>query len=134
MDYETIEFYNLTQDTPMGDEAWPVLTAGGSASDPMPFQTSPLVKFLTSIARSQGRKYLPPITEAFYEGSGFISSAALTAIAAYAAELLTDRVVSGSTLKMGNYNIPLDRFAAWAGAVIDDILKTQRRRVQGVGS
>lgn len=132
--YDEIEFFNVTQDEPLGVRDWPVLTVGEGVTETLPLQNAGLVLFGTAVARSQGRKFLGALVEATNTGGGAVSTAFQTAMAAYAAELLDDLVVGVGTFAMGNWNAAKDRFADWISASIRTRLFTQRRRVAGVGS
>jgi hypothetical protein len=134
--YDTIEVFNITKDEPVSEDAWPSLAAGtGSGSVQSANQVAPIVKFPTLTARSQGRKYLPPFMWGMFSGEGVLSSAALTAITAFAAEILSGVAIDGSSSAFaGNWSPLYQRFATWVSAIVDDVSKTQRRRVRGVGS
>jgi hypothetical protein len=134
IDYDTIWFWNVTQDRPLGEVAWPTLTVGGSGADIMPLQTAPLVLFNTAAPRSQGRKYLCPTTETATNAGGVLASPALTALVNYATYILGTMVVGSGTASWGTYNPTLTRFAEFVSAVVRDLLHTQRRRTPGVGS
>ena len=58
----------------------------------------------------------------------------LTAMLAYAADLLADAVCASGYIEFGNYNSDLARFAEWVTAFAKDVLCTQRRRRGSVGS
>lgn len=131
--FDTIEMFNVTQDEPVGEDAWPTLTAGTGASDMLPAQTSPLVLFPTNTARSQGRKFLPPVGEES-QSNGVLLAGVLTSMANYAADLLENIPVGVWSAAVGNYNPTLARFAPWISAIVKDVLRTQRRRVAGVGT
>jgi hypothetical protein len=133
--YDTIAFYNITQDRPMGEVAWPTRTAGGnSTGEHLPPQTSPLVLFGTYTPKSQGRKYLPMLTTNNTGNLGSVDSVVLTALATWAANFLADAVIGGGYIEFGNWNDTLSRFAVWITAFVKDYLHTQRRRSRAVGS
>lgn len=131
--FESIETWNVTQDRPMVEDDWPTLTVGQTASDPLPAQCSCLVLFDTNAPRSQGRKYLPFFTEGL-STAGILSGATLNDVADYIAVLLSE--VDGGTWAaiFGNWSPTLERFAAWISGAAQAIVRTQRRRVRGVGS
>jgi hypothetical protein len=133
-DFTSIDIRNLTQDTDLGDFAWPTLVDGNATGDSMPLPASPLVLFNTDTTGSQGRKYMPLITELNHLGLGDLSGDVLADLAAYALELLTDRVLTNGTLEMGNWNDTLSRFAPWVEAIVKAWMGTQRRRNKGVGA
>lgn len=133
--YDTIAFFNVTQDRPMGEIAWPVQTVGGnSTGEHLPPQTSPVVLFGTYTPKSQGRKYLPMLTTNNTGNLGSVDSGVLTAMANYAANFIGQVVVGTGYVLFGNYNNTLTRFAPWVTAFVKDVLCTQRRRRASVGS
>jgi hypothetical protein len=133
IDFDTIETFNITQDAPMVEDAWPTLTEGAVSGESLPAQCAPLVLFNTATARSQGRKFLPFVLESGQSG-GSLSAGVLEDMANYAAALIGDIVGTSWSGKFGNYNDDLVRFAPWVSALVKDIVRTQRRRVFGVGS
>jgi hypothetical protein len=129
MSFDTIEVINLTQENTLGEDAWDTLTAGTAASNTLPRQTQALVRFITSTLGSQGRKYIPGFCEDENLGSGSLSSAAQTALAAFAAEALSYAVISvGNYIIPGNWNPTLSRFVEWASAVVNPYMATLRKR------
>lgn len=132
--FDTIEMYNITKDEYIGETAWPVLTVGSSLSDELPVQSSPCVLFPSDKLRSQGRKFLPPLTIGSLDDHGTIVASVLAEIAAYAAEALTAKVGTDWAGVLGNWNPDLGRFAEWVSAVVLPEFKTQRRRYTGTGS
>lgn len=135
LDFDTIETWNLTQDRPMIEDTWPSLVAGTNGGQMCPPQTAPLVLFTTAVARSQGRKYLPPSNEGNVLGGGLIDSLLEASMVDYAADMLIGWTISSGNYGVwGNWNVALARFAVWKAAIIKDRLRTQRRRVPGVGT
>jgi hypothetical protein len=134
--FDTIQTWNVTQDRPMVEDTWPTLVDGDETSiDAYAAQAAPLVLFNTAAARSQGRKYLPPVIESAVSDYGTLSGTLLTAIANFASVLLISASVSvGNNLNTGNYSKLYNRFAPWLSALIEATIRTQRRRVRGVGS
>jgi len=134
-DFDTIEVVNTTAETVVGEEAWPTLTAGLSATSDLPRQCAPVVRFITNTLGSQGRKFLMGLTEDSNQGSGDLTTALTTALAAYAAKVLVGvDLGGGSTMYPGNFSVDLARFVPWVSAVVNDFFGTQRRRVVGVGT
>lgn len=131
--YTTIESWNVTQDAPMVEAAWPTLTAGTGTGEFMPAQCAPLCLFSTATARSQGRKYLPFLREADMNG-GILSAATLADIADMIAILLAVLDPGDGNLYIGNWRKTPARFAQWVAGEVQSIVRTQRRRVRGVGS
>lgn len=133
VEFDTITTFNVTQGRPMYTLAWPTLTAGNNLGDYLPAQIAPLAKFTTFAPKSQGRKYLPFLAETASTG-GILEAAALAAVSAFASHLITGFSVDFGTAVLGNWNPTLARFAEWVGAIVDEVVRTQRRRVPGVGA
>lgn len=134
--YDTIEVFNVTQDYSLGDTTWTTLAIGGDggASTVYAPQAAALVKFLTDVARSQGRKYIGGLTEDGVGTAGALEAIVLTRLLNYAGQLLSEPVLSGNQIKVGNWNPTLARFVQWGSALAADYLATQRRRRYGTGS
>jgi len=134
LSYDSIEIFNITQDRPMGEYAWPTLTVGGAVSEALPNQVSGLVLFPTTTARSQGRTYLGGHVEGNNSSTGVPDGGALAAMAAWAAALIAPWLVGGGEFEFGNWSSEKLRFAAYVSSLVRDVWRTQRRRAQGVGS
>jgi hypothetical protein len=133
--FSTIQTWNVTQDRPMLEAPWPVQTVGGAGQQLYATQFAPLCLFSTQAPRSQGRKYLPPVTEGDVSLGGVLSANLLLAMADFVLPLITDLVIDlGKTAKYGNWNKSLGRFAPWVSAILQAVGRTQRRRVSGIGS
>ena len=108
------------------------VAAGGTEG--LPFQTAPYVYFKTIRPRTIGKKYLFPFLETMQTNT-ILSAPAITAMTAYATELLIDIVLGGdATLAVG---VPRTGVQSWYNflvAVVQDVVGTQRRRKPGVGA
>jgi hypothetical protein len=134
VDFTTIETWNVTQDRPMWADEWPTLTSATGAADMLPTQCAALSLFDTQVARSQGRKFLPGFTEGINEAGGDLTSTVIAAITSWAAEIMLGISITEGTGEFGNWNKTLSRFADWVYHHVSPILRTQRRRVRGVGT
>jgi len=132
--FATIEVWNVTQDSLLGEDVWPSLIDGGNETNQLPAQCGALVLFNTGQARSQGRKFLPPFGTSSGDDLGTIITASLNNIILYANRLLVELTGTGFTGAMGNWNPVLVRFAEWTGNQVRDLFATQRRRYIGSGS
>lgn len=132
--YDTIETWNVTQDRPMFEKAWPTLTTGANGTTSAPAQVAPLVLFNTNTARSQGRKYLPFPCQDQLTGIGLLDAGSLADMANFLAAILTGWAGGLQSGEFGNWNKVYNRFAPWVSGLIAGVLRTQRRRVRGVGS
>jgi hypothetical protein len=131
--FDTIQTWNVTQDRPMLEAVWPTMNHGTGTGEAMPAQCAPLCLFNTASPRSQGRKYLPFMRESDMS-AGVLSSSTLTAIALWIATILTGATYSGGSATAGNWNAVKYRFAQWLVGTAEAIVRTQRRRVMGVGA
>jgi len=133
--YDTIEYFNVTQDTPVGERSFPTLTTGSGSGDTLPRQAAALVRFTTATPGSQGRKFVSGFGEPAQSAGGLLVATAISQLMAYAVSLMTG-ILDGSTQDYvpGNWNEALGRFVQWAAAVINDYMASQRRRVVGVGT
>lgn len=132
--YRDIKVFSITEDRPLETVLWPVLNNGNATSSPMPFQTSPLVRFLTVYSGRQGRKYMPITSETFHEGSGQMAAAMLAGYAAYGADLIDITPIGTAEYEFGTYDPVIPLFAEYTSALVNTTMRTQRRRVQSVGS
>jgi len=133
LDFASITTYNVTQDRPMYQTAWPTLTQGSDAGDPLPTQCAALVSMPTGVKKVVGKKYVPGATETNSISGGSLSAAFKTALANFAAVIIADWVSGVITVRAGTYNTITAVFNDVVSALIDDLFRTQRRRVQGVG-
>jgi len=135
--YSDIQVWNVTQDRPMVTQSWPTLTLGTGNGAMLPLQVALLVLFRTPVARSQGRKYLPPSILATSIGGGLFSQAYIDAAFDWADELVASVPATPGSLAIGNYRYPAEgvpaRFADWINFTVGQYARTQRRRVFGVG-
>jgi hypothetical protein len=105
-----------------------------NVGEALPNQVSPFATFLTSRPKSRGRKFLyawGETTQAF----GYLGGPDLTALGLYADEVL-DNVVLGplNELIAGVVRTAVNEFLQFTGAVVTNVLGTQRRRRPGVGA
>ena len=129
------DVYNVTQDSFLGSENFSSFSGGTASGTLMPPQTACIVLFNTETLRSQGRKFLPPMTTVNnLDTDGTVTSALLTKIGLFAAELLLGIDLSNGNGSFGNWNETLERFAYWVLPRIPDFFATQRRRYFGKGS
>lgn len=134
LEYDRVEFFNVTQDKPMSFLATTSSWDGLVNTTRLPPAVAAVVNFGTNVARSQGRKFLAGMVGAGIDEDGVPDSALLAALAQFAVEALATWAVGQFTLQLGNYNYDIDRFAAWQAAFIPPELKTQRRRYTSRGS
>lgn len=132
--FESIAVWDITQDRPVYEGSWPTLTAGTATADPLPSQTAALALFTSDKARSQGRKYLPPFAENACDTNGKLTSGATAALVTWIADVLLYVAAVNWHSVPGNWSPTKVRFAQWLAGLAQDYFRTQRRRVEGVGS
>lgn len=132
--FDSIQVWNATTNTYLGEDSWPTLTAGPLTDTPLPPQCAPLVLFNTNVNKSQGRKFLPDFTTHALESDGTMTSAALAYVALFIADILAGVTGTGWSGEFGNYNVDLVRFIPWVTGLARDMYATQRRRYFGKGS
>jgi hypothetical protein len=131
-----IDFYNLTNDTPMGTLAWPTMTTGQAASNEIAASgVAAVITAFTSIVRVHGRKFFGPIVETLID-EGYLGTTVMTGMATVITKWITPFVggTSGETWTPGVWRRATSGFAAFRDAVVRNIPGYQRRRKANVGS
>lgn len=131
-----LDFYNLTEDEPLGTLSWPTMTTGTGASNEIAASgVAAVLTAFSSIVRVHGRKYFGPICEAFVD-AGFLNSAVMTGMASVIALWITPFTggTSGETWAPGVWRRAISGFAAFRDGVVRNVPGYQRRRKSGVGS
>lgn len=133
--YDTIALYNLTQDEYYGEAAWFTLTNGGGGTNPMlPPQNAPLVLFPTTEPGSQGKKFLPPITDNVIDDDGSLTAGFVGNMGVFASDILAGVAPGTYTVDFGVYRPITDEYISFASAIPRDFVATQRRRYTGKGT
>jgi hypothetical protein len=133
--FEDIDFYNVSQDYPMGVEPWPTLTAGTGALDIQATGVAAVITAFTFYVRSRGRKFFGPLPETSVL-DGVLTSATMINLASAAAAWIFPFVggTSGQTWNPGIITRVTSLFREFRDAVVRNIPGYQRRRKEGVGS
>lgn len=125
-----------------GNELWvvdalvgyftPTITFNNS-TDGLPNQSSAFASFTTYHPGHYGRKFMPPFGEDQQDGT-YLESTALADMADYADDIL-DGIYLGplNNLYAGIVRAAAGDFYKFAGAVVTNVLGSQRRRRPGVG-
>jgi len=117
----------------MPDTAWPTLVAGTNGNDGLPLSDAGLVVGQTTIAKTQGRKYLGALVE-LDNIDGVLQAALVTALVNWASGYINDFVIGANTYRFGTFNTVTSVFNSFSSALILGIFRNQRRRTQGFGS
>jgi hypothetical protein len=110
------------------------IDGASSASDALPRQTSALVYLNTTVARRQGRSYLPPFAEVAMDDDGTWSTDTITVLTDYATKLINP-ITDGDITVLRMVTTPSGGSAiapSYAGFSLYP--RTQRRRTPGFGS
>lgn len=108
-------------------------TTLNNSSDKLPFQCAACVVRRTSKPRSRGRIFLPPFGEDTQAGGTF-TAATMSDVADFLLDLLAAIVMSaGNELVPGVPSEVLGVFLPVLAGFANDTVRTQRRRVKGVG-
>ncbi len=125
--------FNVTQDAPMPDAIPVLVTAGINANETLPLQVAALMSFPSAVSRSIGRKYIAAYTEVSTSGAGVILVPELARLVTAASNLFGSFTILAGNGIFGNYVAVPPTFIPWTSSRVDSILRTQRRRVPGVG-
>lgn len=105
----------------------------GNANEALPNMVCAVATFLTFRPKTRGRKFLFPFGENDQD-AGYLTSTALANMADYADAILDTITYSpGNDLEPGVPRAGVDNFRKLTGAVVTNVLGTQRRRRPGVG-
>lgn len=135
LSFEDIDFYNITDDEPMGTESWPTLTYGTGSSEVSATGVAYVITAFTNVVRIHGRKFFGPAIEAAVEGGVFDATTM-----AYLASVILVWILpfsggtSSDTWTPGVYSRLTTLFHEFRDAVVRNIPGYQRRRKQNVGS
>lgn len=132
--YVDLDGQNLTQDILMPSVPWPVLVNGGSASEPLPTQTTARPFFRTLRPKTRASICYIPFDELSSTAGGVIVAAAAANLASWATPFISVIALVSGSITYGAYNRPLDRFTPVTSFVVPTRLRTIRRRRIGVGS
>lgn len=130
-----VEGFNITQDAPLGQIAWPGPYSGGTGvSDAMPQDDCLLVLWGTDVKRRQGRTYLGPFLENVQSDSLW-SSTLTSAVVTWSADLLDETPMSnGSELRLIVYSRASGGMSQPTSVRPLPLVAQQQRRKRGRGS
>lgn len=131
--FGTISGFNVTQDTPLFGIDWPTFTTGDGIDNTLPLQCAALASFPTGTAKRIGKKFMAGFGEDNQAGGGELSVTLTDAMVTFGVELLAGWVQGTLILGNGTYDPVTEIFRQFVAATVDAIMRTQRRRVVGVG-
>lgn len=133
--FDVVNVFNVTQDRPLGNEPWPVQTAGEQTLDPLPAQCACYVQFETGISRSWGRKFMGGFSELANNLEGYITANLVTALASFAL-VITNGYTSAASDSYGPYiySTQINDYRPIVSATVRNVWSTIRRRRIGRGS
>jgi len=130
-----ISVQNVTTGAVLGTRSWSPAFAGTLTGDKMPPQTSLYSYFRTGLSKRIGRKFWGVVNEASQDNG--LASALVTIVSTFIAHWLgiDTGATTGNSYIWGIYNDNLaPAFAQFIEAVWQARLRTQRRRLPGIGS
>jgi hypothetical protein len=131
-----LDFYNVTNSAPMGQYAWPTLTAGTAGTTEISASgVAAVITAFTNVVRHHGRKFIGPIHEAAID-AGVLNAATMTALATMLIIWVTPFVggTTGNGWVPGVTNRATSAFNQFRDAVVRNVPGYQRRRKANVGS
>jgi hypothetical protein len=132
--YASVDFFNVSQASPMGEYPWPTLEAGALTDFVLALQLAAVLRFPTSVTRTQGRKFIGGMCESAVDSYGYIETVVLASLGLIAATMWESIGTGSNVYAPGVYNYTLDRFTRYGSATVNTIMGTQRRRQIGRGA
>lgn len=133
--FDTVNVFNVTQNRPLGNQAWPTLTNGASSGDPLAPQTALFLQGNTGYSRNWARKFLGTFSETRNDGNASPDSTLLTAAAAFAVQWLAGYLnASGDEYTPVVFHTKSQLWRTVLEVIIRDVWSTIRRRRIGRGA
>jgi len=129
-----IEFYNITQDRPMGAVDWPTLLAGTGEADPLGIQSAYQVDFFTGVKRSRGRKYISGGMAINLADAARLKEDTKGVLQDWGDQLVLGFLVDSDEYLVGHIGSVSGLFISWKSALVAPLISTQRRRKPTTGS
>ena len=130
---DTIEHYNLTQDLPLDERAWPTPLTGTQVEQSLPYQNAMLLTFPTQAKRSLGKKYIAGLHEGESSAAGALKGTMITALETFVVTYLVGFTSAGQGSVPGNYRKLISAFIPYVSGIVETLVSSQRRRKPGVG-
>lgn len=134
LDFIDINYFNVTQDRPLGSGLWPTLVAGTRTGHPLPAQLAVFLQGNTGYSRNWARKFIGGFSENENSATGFLEALLLSAMAGFAA-----RWLSGPVAAMTGdwdpvvFHYDLNDYREIIEVIIRNVWSTVRRRRAGRG-
>ena|SRR3989304_5577122 len=136
VNFEDINVFNVTQQSPVGTFPWPVCQYGsGGGGDMLPSQVTAFLRATTGYSRNWAKKFLGPFVESASTGNGVVASGLMTALGVFGGLWIIPVSVPG-----GAQLDPVVRHAKMAvwrvitDIVVRNVWATFRTRKPGRGS
>lgn len=133
MDFIDINFFNVTQDSPLGSMLWPNLTVGSGTGDPLPAQVAAMVRGTTGKSRNWARKFFGVFSESQNTDDGKISGTVQTALTNLLGDWLAGHTEDSNTYVPVVWHAKDQLWRVITGGVVRNIWSTIRRRRHGRG-
>lgn len=137
MKFDIVEFvgglWRITRN--LGLIVWPdVLYDPTPADDALPPGVAGLVKFLTSIGKVYGRKFIGGLIENA-QGGGTLAAGAITALSNFGTSVMQDPAIDvNNWMEPGVVSMREETFVPFTEHLVSDNVAYQRRRRRGTGS
>lgn len=132
--FDQVRVQNITQSILLGSTAWPTLTVGGDATAALPLPDAALITYPTAVPKTRGGAYYGGFTEAANVQKGNIVAGLITSLLAVAARALLQQTIAGRLYDYVVINRALGTVIPVVSSIVPAVMRTQRRRRQGVGS
>lgn len=130
---DEVEFYNVTQDTPMGSYGWPVYTGGTGLGEYLPTGNAALMTATTAVKKVLPKKFLGTLVEEAVQNGEWVS-AFMTALGIAAGHWFTSIPLGAQgTLYSGTIKRLTGVFIDLVSVIVKSVGSYQRRRKPGVG-
>lgn len=128
-----IQFYDVTNDTPMPAHPWSAFSGGASGNEPVPSGVAYLIVFNTGVKRVQSKKYFGQC-DSGYLSNGNWNSTLVTGLSLIAATII-ENFVGPTTADAFQWGVvdKLGAFWDWNEAFVKSEPAYQRRRRFGTG-
>lgn len=132
--FDSINYYNITQDFPLGDYDWPTLTDGTQTTEELPHGCAALLFARTGQPRVLGRKFLGPFLEASQSDGAWVTAFRTTLASALNSWITVLFEGTHATWQRGVWSATKEAFYTFVDGVVRFVVAYQRRRKANVGA